>query len=501
MPPPPVAVGASSFSASCFAARALGPWVDDEERGIPRAVFGLRPKVNALGVSLATVVALATLSLAGAARADGPYEGQWREGPMSIQVTVQSWGGDCGPRPQATSTGGGGVFRVSQEGDQLTFHLRSERTTRQCWSENRAVRRVSSSYQAGTWRIVCRTPADDSRGETGTYTIQAVGSDRLQFRDVSAYDWQLNESRCLATITTSQTFTRVGGSTPPPVATPSEPTPAPRCTPGPATRVLLRPSEAAVPPGGEQCFTTRVVDASGCAVRTRVTLALGEGEPGRIEGTCYRAADAGATVHVIAAAGELRDRATITVRTMDLSDLIARRTETGSVGSGAPEEDATTQTAARVSAHETSQGPSLVWPGVALGLALLLVLSAVVLLRRRETGRKRSIAGLPGVDIADLGRPSDPSEPGRLEAGAADGPAAAPAGDDLICPTCRRGYPPGSVRCAHDDTQLMPYKDFAAGKRPDGAAAEHACPVCGKRYPSTVKFCGEDGATLEALDE
>jgi predicted RNA-binding Zn-ribbon protein involved in translation (DUF1610 family) len=45
----------------------------------------------------------------------------------------------------------------------------------------------------------------------------------------------------------------------------------------------------------------------------------------------------------------------------------------------------------------------------------------------------------------------------------------------------------------------MPYKDFAAGKKPGGTAAEHACPVCGKRYALTVKFCGEDGATLEPL--
>src|SRR5690606_19615783 len=112
-------------------------------------------------------------------------DGQWREGPMSVSVQVESWGGDCGPRPVSTTSPGGGTFRISQSGDQLTFHLRSERTTRSCWSENRAVRRVSSSHQAGTWRVVCRTPSTDSRAETGTYTIQAIGEDRLSFRDVS----------------------------------------------------------------------------------------------------------------------------------------------------------------------------------------------------------------------------------------------------------------------------------------------------------------------------
>ena len=123
---------------------------------------------------------------------------------MSIRVTVESWGGDCGPRPQSTSSGGGSTFRISQAGDQLTFHMRRQQTTRSCWSENRAVRRVSSSYQAGTWRVVCRTPPDDSRGETGTYTVRAIGDDQLSFREESRYDWQLNTSRCQASIATTQ---------------------------------------------------------------------------------------------------------------------------------------------------------------------------------------------------------------------------------------------------------------------------------------------------------
>ncbi|HJL18915.1 MAG TPA: hypothetical protein RMH99_24845, partial [Sandaracinaceae bacterium LLY-WYZ-13_1] len=154
---------------------------------------------------IACSLALLTWLVIEPARADGPYEGQWREGPMNIRVDVESWGGDCGPRPRSTTAPGGGTFRISQSGDQLTFHLRRQRTTRSCWSENRAVRRVSSTYQAGTWRIVCRTPPEDSRAETGTYTIQAIGDDRLQFRDQSRYDWELNESRCRARITTTQT--------------------------------------------------------------------------------------------------------------------------------------------------------------------------------------------------------------------------------------------------------------------------------------------------------
>ncbi len=435
-------------------------------------------------------LACATLALAGRARADGPFEGTWREGPMSIQVSVQNWGGDCGPRPQSTSAPGGGNFEITQSGDDLTFHLRQQRTTRACWSENRAVRRVSSSHASGTWRIICRTPPDDSRSETGTYTIQAVGNDQLSFRDVSAYDWQLNESRCLATITTTQTFTRV--STPAHTEEPvAHEEPRPACTPGAPARLVLRPTSTDLSPGGQQCFTTRVVDANGCAIRSqRVELSLAEGSAGTFSGHCYRAPDGDAEARIIARAGTLSSEARVNVHSIDLSDLIARRTVRGSLGNGAPEESARAQTAARVSARPVETAPDLRWPALAIGVALLLVIGAgVVLLRRR---RRPAIGGLPGVEISDPGfqsayRASDPPPEPKREA------APKPAGDDLICPTCRRGYPPGIGECPHDGAALVPYKEFTAS-----AGRENVCPTCGERYPAHVKFCGKDGTVLEA---
>jgi hypothetical protein len=435
------------------------------------------------------IALLAASSLAPAfARADGPFDGTWREGPMNIQVTVQSWGGDCGPRPQSTSTQGGGQFRVSQDGDHLTFHMRRERTTRGCWSENNAVRRVSSSAQSGTWRIVCRTPQDDSRGETGTYTIQAAGENQLSFRDVSAYDWQLNESRCVATITTTQNFTRVG-------AAPSQPEPQPQpaepeerqCTPGAPARITLRPARAEIPTGGEQCFNARVVDAAGCTVRSASVELSVEG-PGTLSGRCYRAGDAEGDARVRAVSGALRGEAQVAVRTMDLSEWIARRSESGSVGGGAGD-DASSRTAARVSTREREEDEtSLLWPAIGLGIALILALGAGLVLVMRKKPRKPGIAGLPGVEISEPGiaaRPTPASKPKRSEP--------PPPGDDLICPTCRRGYPPGTASCPHDASALIPYREFAA--RPPERM--NVCPACGDKFPAHVKFCGKDGTTLE----
>jgi len=448
---------------------------------------------------VASIVFAASALSAGAVRADGPYEGQWREGPMTIRVEVTSWGGDCGPRPQSTTTPGGGTFNISQAGDQLTFHLRRQRTTRGCWSENRAVRRVSSTHQAGTWRVVCRTRAEDSRGETGRYTIQAVGSDRLNFSDTSEYDWQLNASRCQARMRATQTFTRVGGgggrSTPT-----TEPEPRrPRCTPGAAARVILRPAATDVPLGGEQCFSARVVDAEGCTVRGRPTLRVTGG--GTLSGQCLTAPDSPGTLRVVASAGSLSAESRVTVRAIDLSDLIARRGETQAVPEPGFEGDATSETASRVSALEPEDAPSLLWPAIAVGAALVLLIFGVIVLRVR--GSSKPLADIPlGRDFPLSDRPPAPVSEGDApdaaytpDATAATAPPieAEPVqdGDDMICPKCRRGYAPGTEECVQDGAQLVAYKDFTS------TSGENVCPTCGERYPTTVKFCGKDRTRLE----
>lgn len=423
--------------------------------------------------SLAAASLAASILWTGAARADGPYEGQWREGPTTIQVSITSWGTDCGPRPQSTTSPGGGTFRITQAGDHLTFHLRQERTTRGCWSENRAVRRVSSSHQAGTWRIVCRTPADDSRGETGRYTIQAVGTDRLSFTDVSEYDWRLNESSCQARMQATQSFTRVGGAAEP-TASPTPATPRPRCTPGAPARILLRPARAEVQPGGEQCFSAAVVDAAGCPVRGRPTLRLASGSAGSVRGLCYSAPDDAATARVVASSGALTAEAQITVRTMDLSDLIARRSENQTLPGDDPG-DASSDTAARVSARGAEEGPELLWPAIAVAAALGLLLLGALVLRSRARPRVDLPVRKSERPPADVSVPSTPPLPT----------------EDMICPKCRTGYPPGAERCAKDDTALVTYREFSAG------AGQNVCPTCGERYPRSVKFCGKDGATLE----
>lgn len=479
-----------------------------------------------ISFAIATIVLLSmgVLSIASSARADGPFEGDWRAGPMRIDITVESWGGDCGPRPQSTTVPGGRTIHVTQSGDDLTFAGRPARSTTGCWSENTAVRRVSRSYQAGTWRIVCRTPEEDPRAETGTYTLTASGSDRIEFRDVSRYDWQLNESQCRATLTSTQTFERVSGATPEPQPQPQpepepETRPEPACTPGAPARIQIRPAEAAIEPGGRQCFSARVVDASGCAVPGRpvqLELRSPPGVTGTLRGTCFQAAGNAAEAEgeftIIgrsAAAGgtaSLEAQATLRVRTPDLSDLIARRAEGGgavSVTGG----EATSEQAARVAARSEAARGGWILPVAGGAIALVLLVALVGALVARSRRSKKKIAALeaeavaaPGASVPDQA-PLGQAPLGRAplaQAPQAQAPIAAPVapGEPKICPSCRRGHPPDATRCSVDGTPLVLYADFVAGKAGPAASASKVCPVCGSRFPATTRFCGKDGATL-----
>src|SRR6478609_774853 len=76
-----------------------------------------------------------------AAHGDASYAGTWQAGATSREVAIQSWGKDCGPRPQSTQTQGGGSVQLEQRGQVLTIkgggrEVRSDR----CWSPNPAMR-------------------------------------------------------------------------------------------------------------------------------------------------------------------------------------------------------------------------------------------------------------------------------------------------------------------------------------------------------------------------
>jgi hypothetical protein len=490
-----------------------------------------RPAAAALTLAVAVL-------LPSAAHGQG-YDGEWRAGPRRYQVSVQSWGPDCGPRPGGSSTGGGAVT-IAQSGDHLVFSGAVRGSTNGCWTPNREVRRSSSQASGGSWTTRCATASDNPRRERGTYTFTGGGGS-LSFREETRVDWQLNESRCIATITSSRSFSRAAAGE----ETTEEPA-RPACTPGEPARLVLRPARLALEPGDRQCVRAAVVDAAGCEVpRQPVTwqLVAPEGRRAVLRSGCFEAAPTAAEAEgrfrVLAQSDALRAEASVVVQTRDLSDLVAHPSEEAGSGGGAEGEarstDATGISARGVSGATDAELLYIVL-GAAAVVALLLALVVMMLARRR---RDRTVAELAADGDTDPAPP--PTPPPRTPATArpvpaggdtraplgrlcpvcgteysgetlfcagdgarlvAQGAPAARGGQGMICPVCRRGYPPEARFCPHDSEELMPYGLYAARARQELEGGEHTkiCPKCGDRYPISTQFCGKDGSELALVN-
>jgi hypothetical protein len=398
---------------------------------------------------------LAVLSAAAAADADGPpsFAGTWQAGATSMDVVVESWGKDCGPQPQSTRSGGGGNVRIEQQGQVLIIRGRDrDMRSDQCWSPNPTLRRVSTSYVDGLWLTSCKTGAKDPREELGTYTLKAVAQDRLLYQDVSHFNWKLNESTCVATITTIQTLHRVAASTaqtPAQAPTPQAPvaqTPVPpagelepkqTCKPSAPARLTLRPRRADISLGQRICFHARVVDAVGCPIEDAAltwSLEHGPGIRAKLQAGCFEAGDGSAesegAFKVVATSGAQRAEAGVTVSAESLQALLAKRLEAGAIeGEQAPETEVAAPTPAttvstRVAARALSEPePSGRRWQVALA-ALLAALAGLLLLIRRSAPRSRTTR----QNEARTRR----------------------------CPTCGASFPESSAFCGEDGSELLP---------------------------------------------
>ncbi|MCA9578470.1 MAG: zinc ribbon domain-containing protein [Myxococcales bacterium] len=475
------------------------------------------------------------------------YTGAWQASPLSVRYALQSWGPDCGPRPGSSSEPGGRVT-ISAEGSHLRFSGAVSGSTNACWSDNAEVRRVSASARGESWSASCATVAGNPRGESGRYTYTVRDANTLGYSERTTYNWQLRESTCTATRTATRTLTRavplaVPSELPPPpaelppptpVATP-EPTRA--CTPGDPTTLRLRvPEEGPFEPGARVCLAVRVADAAGCALpnpRIEWRVAGPPGTSGRMDGRCFvttaNAAEAEGAYEITATAGTLEARAEVTVRTPDLSGLIAvRDRETGEHTGGI--DRAESEHASGVAAI-TSGGrgrlPLLIGVGLLLlgatcGFALL-----VLRVRRRPAPQRTATSDEPSdrtsapppklrpanplensgtalipqkAALPPVARPDPAADPAaRARAVTLDAPpeaSAAPAAAQLgsnepvSCPVCGAPGTGGERFCAKHGERLVPH-----GSNPLRTGGM-ICPTCRRGYPADAEFCPHDGAVL-----
>jgi len=475
-------------------------------------------------LSTAAALCLTLLSWGGAAaRAQTSYAGVWQAGQSTITVTVHSWGDDCGPRPQSTTQPGGGTVEVTEFGRNLAIHA-TDRTilTNACWSQNRAIARVSSSFLDGVWTTRCRTPPSDPKSEEGEYVLKVENSGRLQYRDSSNYNWQLRNSNCVASIVTTQTLSRSVGTlasapttarsnTKAPAVEEPEPAERENCTPGAPVKLVMRPKRVQIEPGQKTCLRAVALDAAGCPVPgtdVRWTLQHSPALRGSLMGGCFEAASSAAEAEgefrLVAVATQgvgLRAEGIVEVSTVDFSDLMARRIETGAVSGHATAAPAAakSQSAARVQARNKSAGPNIA-ALVVIGAGAFLAIGGLLWwLRKRSAAAAASAsmtsASMPPPSFPQQRPASAPTTPAPVATFAVNSPDAAQSTETWICPTCRRGYPKeqGTCACIPGGTRLVPYQEFAKQAQSAPVQDRKTCPKCGNACPTAAGFCGACG--------
>ncbi len=458
---------------------------------------------------LAAAACGALLGLLGPARASAQaatYAGTYKASPTTVIAEVSAWGEDCGVRPTSQTLPEQPIVEVRDVGNQLELKF-PDRVLRSngCWSQNPAVKPTASAHAGYAWRAECATSQGDSKRELGRYTITATAPTTLELREESEYLWQLKNSRCTAKVRTVQRLERIpdGQAAPPP---PPEVTPEP-CVPGPLTRIKIRPHDAQIQPGQRVCFAVRGFDAKGCAQELEASgvnwsLEKADALRGTLSGGCFRAsertAEAEGVFRVNASREGKRDQVTVTVAIADLSDITARRDQAGFNALPTEESAEGGLAGAGVKAvgveSETGAGLALA------GLAAVLVLASLGgwLWSRRQgspspspVGPSPTPAQVPGATPAPSPKPARPAE--QTAPAAAPVAPSAPAvvgGEQMICPQCRRGHPPGSERCQSDGARLVAYSAFVQQSK---ASEARACRGCGQRLDADAVFCGSCG--------
>jgi hypothetical protein len=442
------------------------------------------------------LIALVGVGHAIGARAQSGYAGTYQASETTVVAEVTAWGADCGTRPQSHTQRERPTVEVRDVDAQLELRF-PDRTlrTNTCWSQNPAVKLTRAGVSGAQWKIECATAPNDPKRETAVYTLTAESPFVLVLHEESSYEWQLKDSRCIATVRTSQRLERPEVAAPTPAASPEG------CTPGPLTRLRLRPSQTQIEPGKRVCFTARATDAQGCSVdldpkalswSLQRTPAIARGT---LATNCFRAADSAAeaegTFRVVASYQGLRDEASVVVSVPDLSDITARRirAEPNVIG-----QDEEAQGAGLAGAGIKALGvrSDNLWSWL-LGASALLALAAALtwlVWSRRSAAAATRMAAAPAR--TPLPTPAAQAKAPAARAVASERPAPAPASpaEQLICPQCRRGFAPGSSVCSADGTALVPYATFL--QQVQGAKAR-TCSACGHHMSADDLFCGACG--------
>lgn len=547
-------------------------------------------------IGLLAVVALATLATLAISRtafADSPFDGSWKQGPLREDFTVQQWLAGCGPAPQSGSSGGGETIKITQEGDELSF-VGGGRVfkTNGCYDQIPSLVRSTHQRDASgrSWRTNCTTPEGDPRRTLLQTLVAATSDTHIDVVETGRYEVVLAEGRCIADIKRSRSFDLIkrDGADPVPTAAVTTAAPAPAPTPekpaaprvdcsnpGEPARLEVRPSRKLLRTGESFSFRGVVVDAQGCATGQNVSFALANAddkskltvEPSGKVSVAQSAALG--TADLVASAAGKTTRVTVEVTSPSQYDELLAR-------SGLNEKGENENAAITIIATQTIGGSEaraedggarrrMVFAGIVGALALALSIVWLVVFRRSKRAKRLESEleerHAERVRIAEAKRraqrekyeaelsaheASKKAASEAMQKARSAPPAALPVAgsaasgtEALVCSTCKREYPPGSLFCPHDGNRLQPASEgkslstgsicpackrgFDPGKKvcpfdgeelipyaaqataPGGGMdrpAGHAkiCPTCGGRFEGGAAFCGKDGTALVLLN-
>jgi hypothetical protein len=431
---------------------------------------------------------LALWVLAARAHAQSTLTGPWQAGATTMDVAIESWGPDCGPRPQSSRSAGGGKVQLQATGDLLVIRGREHDVRSDaCWSPNPAIKKVGSSHNKNTWITRCKTGSTDPRQENATYTLRLESPDKLLYEDISHFDWKLKDSTCVATITTTQALLR-GAAVPAtgpvkpgtPGAMPNAPPPGsraptvppgvqaqtPSCVAGKAARLTLRPHQAELELGGRVCFEARVTDAKNCPLdKPAVTWAL-DHKPGvtaRLTGGCFQAesgsAEGEGSFKITATLGAMHASATVEVSASTLPNLIAMRLEGGAIEGEDPSDGEAGDAGITAPQNAAPRQPAVAAPSAPAPPAARVIARTVEVPRvdnRRSLQVASLLVGALACAFALLFWRWRSLRGGDRPSAVSDVPSPPSAVRSLRCPRCGAFYPEGSAFCGNDGSALEP---------------------------------------------
>jgi len=509
--------------------------------------------------SLATLVSLKFLLLralfltgvllvARAARADGPFDGQWTMTPVAESFTVQQWSNSCGPAPVSGTLVPGGAAMITSSGGELVIQGPRTLRTDACLDPLPTLARSVHTSDSHSWRTRCQTPpSDPRRAVINTAYFGNADSTSISIAETGRYEFTVNGTACIADVKRSGSLARVVAATPTPsatasatatstaTATPTVAAPAPNpyatapkvdcSSPGDPAILQVRPSRKLLKVGDTFSFRGVVLDASGCGTGTPITWTVGAvtfsdgqthaGQPSidasgklTVPATDFTDAtfDVVATVSGLAgqAAGKSAHASVEVAVPADYSALLA---QSGLDPNGERDEPAIAVIATSSIGAETTRAQDaarkkrFVFIGVIASLAL--VLGVVAIFGARRARKAKLVEAAASERHADKMRNYERQKAEREAQHAAQmkkhlegiaiaqqqTAAALARGLDtgpMFCPSCRKEYPAGAAFCPLDSNRLISIRGHEALL---GGPSGGVCPVCHRGFNPGVKVC------------